>query len=237
MARRIGIMGGTFNPVHLGHLRAAEEVFEMLRLDAFFFVPSAVPPHKGDAAVASFDHRIEMLRRAIEGHPVFRLSDLERRLPGKSYTVMSLQKFREETPDGAELFFIMGMDAFLELDQWWNYRKLFQLARIVVLRRPGYPGEDLAGSLNRRIATGYAWDGDAGCYLHPELLPVYYPGNTNIGISSTQIRALAAEGRSIRYLAPGRVVDYIEETGIYRENVHTKEKMIEWRESGRKRPE
>ncbi len=215
-AHRLGVMGGTFNPVHIGHLRAAEEALEMLGLDSFFFIPSAVPPHKVDASILPFEHRWEMLRIAIEGHPRFRLSDLERRLSGKSYTVNSLRKLHEEMPGENDIFFLMGMDAFLELDMWWNYADLFDLAQIVAMRRPGYPEEELEAFLNSKVSPLFEWSPEANCFLHPCLQPVHYLKITHMAISSTLVRNLVARRRSIRYLVPDGVMRYIDKHSLYR---------------------
>jgi nicotinate-nucleotide adenylyltransferase len=217
MTQRVGILGGTFNPIHLGHLRAAEEALEILGLDSFLFIPSAVPPHKQDKAILPFEDRWEMLRIAIEGHPFFRLSDLEHRLSGKSYTVASLRKLNEELPGDAEIYFLVGMDAFLEINTWWHYTELFKLARMAALRRPGYPEEELEVFLKNKVSPLYEWDDDARCFHHPDLQPVYYLKTTHMAISSTQIRLLVREGKSIRYLVPDGVMRYIKETGFYRQ--------------------
>ena len=137
--RRVGIMGGTFDPVHTGHLRIAEEAREKLGLDRVLFLPAADPPHKPGGSILAFEHRWRMLELATQGNPRFRLSDLESRLPGKSYSVNSLKKLSEEYGGKAELFFLVGLDAFVEVDTWWRFRELFELARMVVLRRPGFP--------------------------------------------------------------------------------------------------
>ena len=147
---------------------------------------------------------------------MFYLSDVEKRLPGKSYTVVTLRKMREELPRESALFFLVGLDAFLELDTWWRFEELFGLASIVVLRRPGYHGEDLGRFLKETISPLYSYDSKAACFKHPELLPVHYLKNTRLGVSSTRIRRLVAEGRSIRYLVPDKVLRYIEEHGLYR---------------------
>ncbi len=216
MPEKIGIMGGTFDPIHIGHLRVAEEAVEMLRLDALTFVPAAMPPHKLDRNTLSFEHRWRMLSLAVEGRSIFHLSDVENRLPGKSYTVVTLRKMRKELPPGSALFFLVGLDAFLELDTWWRFEELFKLASMVVLRRPGYHGEDLGRFLKETISPLYSYDSELACFKHPELLPVYYLKNTRLGVSSTRIRRLVAERRSIRYLVPDNVLRYIEENGLYR---------------------
>lgn len=217
MPERIGILGGTFDPVHYGHLRAAEEALETLHLDRILFIPAASPPHKSPKAIQDFGHRWEMLRLAVGDHPRFELSDLEERMPGKSYTVMTLRALHGLMERDAEcrLFFLVGMDAFLELNTWWRYRELFELSSLVALRRPGHPEEALEGFLKDHVSPLYARQVGSDVFVHPRLLPVYVLSNTYLGISSTRIRWLVARGKSIRYLVPREVLRYIAEKGLY----------------------
>jgi nicotinate-nucleotide adenylyltransferase len=134
MSLRLGIFGGTFDPVHMGHLRAAEEALDILGLDEMVFLPVSIPPHKSGSNILSFQSRWRMLQLALAGNPRFRLSDLEQRMPGKSYTAHSLEQLRKENPD-ARIFFLVGCDAFFDMDSWYNYREIFRLADIVVLCR------------------------------------------------------------------------------------------------------
>lgn len=207
-------MGGTFDPVHLGHLRAAEEAVEALHLDSLLFVPAAVPPHKPGNRIIAFQHRLQMLRTALENHPKFGVSDLEQRLPGKSYTVVTLQKMLEECPN-TSLFFVVGLDAFLEMDTWWHYLDLFRLARVVVLRRPGCNESQVIRFLKERVSPQYVYSADDDCYRNPGLLPVHYLNNTWMEISSTRIRQLVRAGKSIRYLVLCEVMEYIHSNQLY----------------------
>jgi nicotinate-nucleotide adenylyltransferase len=213
--QRVGVMGGTFDPVHLGHLRVAEEAVEELRLDTLLFVPAAVPPHKTGTAILPFEHRWEMLRLATEQHPRFTVSDIEQRLPGKSFTVVTLRKLSETYDGAAQLFFIAGLDAFLEMDTWWHYRDLFRLARLVVLRRPGYHETEMLGFLRERVSSLYSYDDTDSCYRHPRLFPVHFLNNTWLDISSTRIRQLAKAGKSLRYLVLAEVMHYIQANQLY----------------------
>lgn len=215
MAKRIGVLGGTFDPVHYGHLRGAEEVREALDLDRLIFIPAATPPHKFEGSILDFEHRWVMLNRAIEENPFFEASDIETHLPGKSYTVVTLRELRDIFQGRPHLFFLVGMDAFLELNTWWRYRDLFGLASLVVLRRPGHPEGRLSEFLKNHVSASYSFDAEAGIFIHPELLPVYAVNNTYVGISSTQIRRLIIQGKSIRYLVPGEVLSYIAENRLY----------------------
>jgi len=214
MDLRLGVFGGTFDPVHLGHLRAAEEALDMLELDEMLFVPVAVPPHKPDRKILSFQSRWHMLQLAVAGNRRFRLSDLERRMPGKSYTVHSLKRIQGENP-GAELFFLVGCDAFFEMDTWYDYKAIFRLADIVVLCRPGCSEDQMLEFVSTKVSELYAIVPGSRKISHPELRSVYSLPNTRMDISSTRIRELAAEGRSVRYLVPDGVWSYIGENELY----------------------
>jgi nicotinate-nucleotide adenylyltransferase len=216
MPQRVGVMGGTFDPVHLGHLRVAEETVETLELDSLLFVPAAVPPHKSGAKTLPFEHRWKMLKIATKNHPRFRVSDIEHRLPGKSYTVVTLRKLSEAYRNDAELFFVLGMDAFLELDTWWHFEELFELAQMVVLQRHGYNETAIRGFLTEKVSPLYSAEEGEMCYRHSRLLPVHCFHNTWLEISSTQIRQLVKKGKSIRYLVLPQVMHYIDERKLYR---------------------
>ena len=216
MAHRVGVMGGTFNPVHLGHLRAAEEAVEMLALDAFLFIPAAVPPHKGHAGIAPFSDRMRMVALSIAGHPAFRASNLEERLPGPSYTARTLRALKDELPPASEIYFLVGLDAFFDCANWWSYRELFSLARMAVMRRPGKNVGEMGLFLTGHVSPLYAWDPALRVFSHPEFLPVAYLETSALEVSSSRIRELCRAGRSIRWLVPPAVMEYIEAHGLYR---------------------
>ncbi len=215
-SRRVGVMGGTFDPVHLGHLRLAEEAVEALGLDTLLFVPAAVPPHKLARSILSFRHRWRMLEIATRDHPRFEVSDVEVQVPGKSYTVITLRKLTELYGKEVDLFFILGLDAFLELDTWWHFEELFGLARMAVLRRPGCDEAGIARFLTERVSSQYARSPDGACFTHPQLLPVHGLPNTWLDISGTRIRQLVSAGKSIRYLVLTEVMEYIQANRLYR---------------------
>ncbi|MGC9196467.1 MAG: nicotinate-nucleotide adenylyltransferase [Syntrophobacteraceae bacterium] len=217
MPLRLGILGGTFDPVHLGHLRAAEEAMEILGLDAVDFVPAALPPHKTEKNILPFENRRHMLQLAILANPRFRLSDMELRIPGKSYTVNTLRRFRKSNP-GAELFFLVGCDAFFEMNTWYDFSQIFSLASIVVLCRAECSLDQILSFAAANVSGLYEADYEKGQIRHPELCTIYKLLNTRLDISSTRIRELAAQGRSLRYLVPDKVWGYIEENGLYRKD-------------------
>jgi len=214
MPPRLGIFGGTFDPVHIGHLRVAEEALDILGLDEMLFIPVSIPPHKPDKNILCFENRWRMLQLAIAGNCRFRLSDLEQRMPGKSYTVHSLRQLHSENPEG-ELFFLAGRDAFFEMDTWYDYKEIFGLAHIVVLCRPECNENEILDFLCRKVSGLYRVVSGNHEILHPELRAVHILQNTRIDISSTRIRDLVSRGQSVRYLVPDGVWSYIEENGLY----------------------
>ncbi|MGW8220645.1 MAG: nicotinate-nucleotide adenylyltransferase [Syntrophobacteria bacterium] len=213
----IGIMGGTFNPIHFGHLRAAEEVAESLRLEQMIFIPAAKPPHKSEVEVVSFDHRWHMMELAIEGNPLFVLSDLEYQRPGISYSVETLTQLSKERGGSEELYFVLGLDAFLELQTWKSYRELFSLCHFIVVARPGFSPESLDAMLTTQVSDRYSLDIQVQGYRHPSLHTVYYREVTLLDISSSAIRKLLAEGGTVRYLLPEKVEEYIQQQRLYQQ--------------------
>ncbi len=210
---RLGLFGGTFNPIHLGHLRAAEEVSEFLALDRLLFIPAARPPHKNATAVTPFAVRLEMVRLAVADHERFEVSDLENQRPDKSYSIDTLRWFRKEYGDAADIFFIVGLDAMLEIETWREYRNLFPLCHFVVLDRPGYAAAELHHLLCRKL--GCQAEPDGQIFHHPSGQRIYFRAITRLDISSTQIRRLAAQGRSLRYLLPDQVRRFILKYKLY----------------------
>jgi nicotinate-nucleotide adenylyltransferase len=203
---RIGILGGTFNPIHLAHLRIAEEVREACALDQILFMPAAMPPHKELAGNTAFAHRLAMVEAA---------SDLEARRGGKSYSVPTLEILHQQSP-GNEYFFIIGMDSFLEITLWKDYPRLFELTNLVVAARPGFAGEDPLALLPVAIRARFCYDSGAKILRHGSGTSIFFVEETQLAISSSGIRRLCAQGRSIRYLVPEAVYAYILDTGLYR---------------------
>ncbi|MFH1075854.1 MAG: nicotinate-nucleotide adenylyltransferase [Pseudomonadota bacterium] len=228
---RWGLMGGTFNPVHFGHLRAAEEMRENMQLDRITFIPSAAPPHKTlDSSPTSLD-RLKMLRLAIAGGPFAEVSDIELKRVGYSYTIDTLRQLINSTQD-TEMFFIIGLDAFLEIDTWKSFKEVFRLTSFIVLTRPGVSSnmsspdraggcvhaqaDELGQFLTNRVSPHYQYDNNKGCYLHPDLNCVFFRSVTPFDISSSRIRSLVRQGKSIRYLVPEAVESYIMVNKFYR---------------------
>jgi nicotinate-nucleotide adenylyltransferase len=213
---RLGLFGGTFNPIHFGHLRAAEEVCEALSLSRLWFIPAAQPPHKGARDLTPFEVRLEMTRLAVGDHPVMEVSDIEGRRAGKSYSIETLRLLREEFGSAWELYFILGLDAILELPTWKDYAQLFQLCHFVVLDRPGYDRRRLGEVLQREVLPQFEALPDEAGFQHPSGYQVLWQQTTLMDISATGIRGLVRQGRSIRYLLPEPVRGYIIKHHLYR---------------------
>jgi nicotinate-nucleotide adenylyltransferase len=216
---KVGIFGGTFNPIHYGHLRAAEEVREKLQLDKILFIPSKRPPLKTEA-VADVAHRYEMLRLAISNNRGFELSDIECRLPGKSYTVKTIDELKKNNPKTG-FFLILGVDAFLDIPNWWHHERLVSLTDFIIISRPGFRFVDLQASpytkINRRILRGLDnGETETGKIKLKSNKDAFLLRLTPIGISSTEIRRLIKQGLSIKYLLPAQVKSYIIANKLYK---------------------
>ena len=189
---RIGILGGTFNPIHLGHLLIAQDAMEIARLDRVLFIPSATPPHKALEGHVSAAHRLRMVKLAIAGDKRFAVDDLEIRRGGRSYSVDTLPEMRRRYLR-ATFYFIIGADSLSELHLWKDARRLVKLCRFIAVTRPGHTARParLPGLHYRLLDT------------HP------------CGIASRDIRTRAARGQSIRYLVPDATLRYIDRQKLY----------------------
>ena len=203
---RIGIFGGTFDPVHLGHLILAEQCREQAQLDQVWFVPAARPPHKQEQPLTPFERRAEMLALAVAGQPVFRIQDLERRRPGPSFTADTLAEIHQQQPDD-ELFLLTGSDVLPDLPQWHEPVRIVELATLLVVARPGWAvwSEEELRSVLQLPSAG------------PLRLQVIQA--PLIDISSRDLRRRVSAGRTIRYLVPRAVEAYIESHHLYQPTV------------------
>ena len=209
---KLGVLGGTFNPVHFAHLRQAEELRESVELDRVLLVPASEPALK-HSGIAPAAHRLEMVRRAAASNPALEVDDLELRRAGPSYTVDTLRALRERNPR-AELWFLVGADTLPELASWREPTRLFELANFAVATRPGYAA-GLRELLPRALAASFR-DTESGL-VHAsgnELRAVPF---TPLEISASDIRRRAARGESIRYLVPDEVREYIAKHHLYRD--------------------
>jgi nicotinate-nucleotide adenylyltransferase len=188
---RIGILGGTFNPVHIGHLILAEEAHFKLKLDKIIFVPAFLPPHKEAESVINAKHRLHMVNLAIEDNRVFEVSTVEIDAKKKSYSIDTLKEFRKAYGEDAQLYFITGSDSLKDLFSWKNVNDIFKISKFVVANRPGYPVKEVPKEVETVVITP-------------------------IEVSSEDIRRRLKEGRSIRYLVPEKVRKYIAEHDLYK---------------------
>jgi nicotinate-nucleotide adenylyltransferase len=199
---RLGLFGGTFDPVHFGHLLLAEQCREQCRLDEVWFLPAGAPPHKGSAPISSGKARAEMLELAAAGNPQFRVNRMELERQGTTYTVETLEQLHADNPD-RELFFLIGADSLAELTTWRAPERIVELATIVAVNRGDRPLPDVA-PLERRY----------GAAFRSRIQFVTMPG---IELSSTEIRRRARAGQSVRYMTPRAVEMYIAEHRLYGE--------------------
>lgn len=211
---KTGILGGTFNPVHLAHLRIADEVRDTFALDRVLFIPAASPPHKAMEGEVPFETRCAMVRLATADNPAFAVSDMEGRRPGKSYSIDTIRTLREEHP-GDEFFFIVGSDSFLDIGSWYDYEAIFASCNLVVVARPGAEATNLYAALPVAITAQFCYYPAENRIAHRSGYSVYSLAGVPLDISSRSIRGLARLGRSIRYLVPEAVERYINEQRIY----------------------
>jgi len=211
MARRIGVLGGTFDPIHIGHLRGALEVAELLALDEVRLIPSARPPHR-DAPQVTAEQRLQLVRLAAEGEPLLRVDDRELARTTPSWTIDTLESLRAELGVDAQLFLLLGWDAFCGLPSWHRWTELLQHCHVLVLQRPDADTEapealrDLLAA--RSVNEPAALCGPAG--------QIVFVWQTPLAVSATDIRRRLATGRSVRFLLPDAVLHYIDAHGLYR---------------------
>jgi len=186
---RIGIFGGTFNPIHFGHLVLAEQAYEKLNLDRVIFIPSYYPPHKKVHDIISATHRYNMVNLAIQGNPRFEISDIEIKRKGRSFLIDTIRQLKKIYPK-SELFFISGSDVSSQISKWKSIEEILSLAKFVLAKRPGY-------------------------HLKKYNSNISVISITELDISSSMVRRKIKLGQSIRYLMPMRVFKYIKEKSLY----------------------
>jgi nicotinate-nucleotide adenylyltransferase len=188
-----GLLGGTFNPIHFGHLRLAEEVRENLSLKKIIFIPAGQPPHKKEKEIINVKHRFKMVEIAIKSNPYFSLSSAEVKRKGVSYSIETVSQFKKEYPQ-IDFYFLMGTDAFLEIATWREAEKFLSTCQVVVVSRPGYPFSSILAEWKKKVI----------------MLKI-----EGLEISSTQIRKRIRENRSIKYLVPEEVLNYLTQSRLY----------------------
>ncbi|MCM8790403.1 MAG: nicotinate-nucleotide adenylyltransferase [Candidatus Omnitrophica bacterium] len=187
---RIGILGGTFNPIHIGHLILAEEALAKLRLDKVVFVPTYIPPHKALEGNVKPEDRLKMTELAVADNAAFEVSDFEINSRKTSYSVDTLKEFRRRYGEDAQLYFITGSDLLKDLFSWKNVNDIFKMSKFIVANRPGYPVQEVPKEVETVVITP-------------------------IEVSSEDIRRRLKSGRSIRYLVPDKVREYIIANKLY----------------------
>lgn len=213
---RIAVLGGTFNPVHYGHLRVAEEAREGLGLDKVVFIPTAIPPHKTEESLTPASVRLEMVRLAIADNPGFDVSDMEIKRGGRSYTVDTLRELKKGGPADLKISLIIGNDSFNDITTWCEYQELFKLASFIVVPRPGYAAKKPGEVLPVELARKFWYDSSTDSYLNSYGNTLSYMATTLIDISSSDIRRRVKEGSSVRYLLPETVIEYIMSRSLYK---------------------
>jgi nicotinate-nucleotide adenylyltransferase len=231
---KLGILGGTFDPIHLGHLRSGEEIGQNLALERVYLIPSALPPHKTRNPVTAFHHRLAMAQLGTGRSSLLETMDLEGNRPGFSYSIETLKELHQRFGPSTELYFILGLDAFLEIKTWRDYKGLFEYAHFVVLFRPGcqkHPLNDLFSDLDINASKA----GTQNHFVAPSGNSIFLITPTRMEISSTNIRNMVKEGKSIHFLVPEAVRNYIIEKGLYLcDDSHRKSEVVSDNHSGKK---
>ncbi|MCL5124077.1 MAG: nicotinate-nucleotide adenylyltransferase [Deltaproteobacteria bacterium] len=208
---KTGILGGTFNPPHFGHLRLAEEVVENFHLDKIIFVPCHQPPHKDKTNMPTSQDRLTMTTLACCDNPHFEVSDVELKFPAPSYTINTLKYFSSDLSN--QIYFIMGSDSLKDIQSWKSHEDLFSLANFIIVDRPGIrfdqAWERIPSKLQRKFRL------DTGRLIHTSGTVLISSGIKGLAISSTEIRRLLKLSLSARYLTPDIVLDYIHEHNLY----------------------
>ena len=210
-----GLFGGTFDPVHFGHLRAAQELIGLLHLDRVIFIPAAEPPHKPERVITPFEQRLQMVRLAVSGNDSFSCSDVESVREGKSYSIDTVRYYLDSPDQNLELYFITGQDAFNAITTWRDWETLLGLCHFAVMTRPGYANGGLKEILPQSLACLYAYDEKRDAFIRPAAKGIFFRRTTFLDISASDIRARVQSGQSVRYLTPDSVCHYIAENFLY----------------------
>ena len=218
---RLGLFGGTFNPIHIGHQQAAFEVLTQFDLNRIYFIPSALPPHKSERALATAADRFEMVRLAIADQPLFSVSDAELQRPGPSYTIDTIEHFKTQIAAEGRIYFILGIDAFLEINAWKSFYSLLEQSAFIVMSRPqsGADIDHLASAVasftQQHISVDYQWNRTRSALMNPCYQPIHLAHITPVDIASSRIRRMLREGEDIAPWISPAVVQYINQKDLY----------------------
>jgi nicotinate-nucleotide adenylyltransferase len=219
---RTGLFGGTFDPIHIGHLRVAMDVAARYDLERVYFIPSALPPHKTNEALAPVADRYEMVRLALAGHDALQASDVETHRQGPSYSCDTVRYFKARVPESGRLYFLVGADAFMEIHTWRDYSNLFDQVAFIVMSRPPADTafENFVGAVKRyvqyRISPHYKPAKEGTVLVHTHKQTIYLTAVTPVAIASTQIRRMIRGNQPIDAWVTPAVADYIKKRGLYR---------------------
>ncbi|MGH7832321.1 MAG: nicotinate-nucleotide adenylyltransferase [Candidatus Binatia bacterium] len=213
---KIGVFGGTFDPIHWGHLRSAEEVREAFSLDRVLFIPASIPPLKRKTPGASAADRLALVRLAISGNKDFAVSRIELDRPGKSYSIDTLRHLNRQRPKGAAFYFILGLDAFLQIHRWKDFTAIFPLCHLIVTSRPGDGSSLTLKRMPVEVRKLFCYDPNRNAYRHSSGKVLFFYRLTDIAISASEIRERLRQGKSVRYLLPRQVEEYIDRRHLYR---------------------
>jgi len=217
--KKIGLLGGTFDPVHNGHLAVAKHVLRVLALDSIWFIPAASPPHKSShedgRGISSFTHRLAMLERAVSRHSSYIVSDIEAKRSAPSYSIDTINILLQQIGPPVDLFFIIGVDAFIEIDTWKRFKELPVLASFAIISRPGFQPEKV-GEVIRNAYPGYEYDSTTESWNSPLCKGSFILQHMEpVPISSTEVRQKVKRGESISNLVPLSVEEYIMKNNLY----------------------
>jgi nicotinate-nucleotide adenylyltransferase len=214
--KRIGIFGGTFDPIHCGHVKAAESVQSVFSFDKILFIPSYIPPHKESEDVASAAHRLKMVELALSSFDRFSPSSIEIDAKGMSYSIVTLNRIKKMFPQ-TEIFFLLGVDAFLEIETWKDYEDVLEQCSFIVMSRPGYRLDEARRALSKKynqrmVEISGPIQRDRQMFFSPKiyLLPIH-----TLDISSSEVRERVGKNQSIEGLVPENVENYIKERRLY----------------------
>jgi nicotinate-nucleotide adenylyltransferase len=212
---KIGLFGGTFDPIHWGHLRSAEEVSESFGLDRVYFIPASIPPHKRGQTTTPARDRLQMARLAVAGNSRVSVSTVEFSRIGVSYSIDTLREFDAKKHAGDCLYFIVGLDAFREIATWRDFTSIFPLCNFIVTSRPGKKENDPLKGTGVAVKKLFCYDFKQNNYRHWSGTRIFFIELTDIAISASEIRTLVKHGKSIRYLVPPAVLKFITRRGLY----------------------